>query len=773
MKKILLVGLLLMVLINASSGQDRTKIALVLSGGGAKGMAHIPVLQALDSLGIVPDLVVGTSMGAVIGGLYAMGYSGDTLEQIASHLDWNALLSNKIPLNAIGTSEKDEFDRYALEVGIYKGKLEFPLGVIEGQELGMTLSHLFYPVRQVKDFDQLPIPFRCVTTDIVNGRKKVFKSGDIAQAIRASMAIPTIFTPVEFEETLLVDGGILDNFPVDIAVEEGANIIIGSDVSGGPSTKEELSTSLLNLVFQTGMIQSLRLNEENQNNATVLINHTPNLTYTTGDFNQARQIIGEGKVAVAAELDALTQLSQDHPSKPRISTVPSNKMTLNLNHVDIRGVDPKMKSLMLRRMSLELHEDYPLEEIERRIQGLYGLRLFKKLDYEVSGMKGQDSLLIKVNEKRYHSFKTGLHYDSDRGAGILFNLTSRNIIGPGSRMLTTVDVAENPSVRFQLQKPLGEKGSWWTRAELKSEKALQQYYIDNRFTDDYVYLYRSGVLQLNKELSVNDYLGAGLKMEFNRITPKLTAADRGIPKDSLTNEVNQLNNDNYGVFLRFEHNSYNRRFFPSSGSAVFFESQYNLQNHLDVDFYSYKVSNLSEDVRSNLKLELEYEQVVPISERSQLLTRLYLGHNFQRSQPEENLDFYEYGLLQYFFLGGLEQRRENYFIPFPGLRAGQIPASQISTFNIAWQYNLLPNTYFIPAFNVAAFGQGSAREFYQNFNTMEKWKTSSEQSLIDASWLQSISANLAYMSFLGPIQLEASLVNFKDLRLYFSLGFFF
>lgn len=753
--------------------QNQPKIALVLSGGGAKGMAHIPVLQALDSLGIVPDLIVGTSMGAVMGGLYAMGYSGDTLEQIASQMDWNALLTNKIPLSSIGPSEKDEFDRYALEVDIYRGKLEFPLGVVEGQELGMTLSHLFYPVRQVKDFDDLPIPFRCVTTDIVNGRKQVFKSGNIAQAIRASMAIPTIFTPVEFEETLLVDGGILDNFPVDIAIAEDAEIIIGSDVSGGPASKEELSASLLDLVFQTGMIQSLRLNEENQNNTTVLINHMPNLTYTTGDFNQAREIIKQGKVAVAEELSALAELSASQSGGSEMSSTLSGEKTLRPVHIDIEGVGPEMKSLMLRRMGLELQQEYTLEEVESRIRNMYGLRLFKKLDYQVSGEVGKDSLLITTSEKRHHSFKSALHYDSDRGAGILFNFTSRNLIGPGSRMLTTIDVAENPAVRFQLQKPIGEKGKWWTRAELKSEKALQQFYVDNRFTEDFFYVYRSGVLQLNKELSVNDYVGIGLKMEFNKISPKLTAADRGIPQDSITTEINTLNNENYGVFVRFEHNSYNRRFFPTSGSFVFWDVQYNMQNQLDIDYYSHKVPNFAEEVRSNLKLEFDYEQVIPISPKSQLLTRLYFGHNFQRSEPEEALDFYEYGLLQYFFLGGLEQRRDNYFIPFAGIGAGQIPASQISTLSVSWQWNIFPNTYVTPGVNVAAFGQGSAQEFYRNLSALEKWKSRSEPGFLSASWLQSISANLAYMSFLGPIQLEASFVNFEDFRAYFSLGFFF
>ncbi len=732
-------------------------------------MAHIPLLQTLDSLGITPDLVVGTSMGAVLGGLYAMGYSGDTLAQIASQMNWEELLSNKIPLSAIETSERDEFDRYAVELDIYKGKLEFPLGVIEGQELGMTLSRLFYPVGDVSDFDQLPIPFRCVATDIVNGKKQVFKSGNITQAIRASMAIPTIFTPVEYEETLLVDGGVLDNFPVDIAVAEGADIIIGSDVSGGPYSKEELSGSLLNLVFQTGMIQSLRINEENQKNTDVLIDHLPHLTYTTGEFNQARAIIEQGRQAVLDNMEAL--ISLEGQSKAKQADL-SHQNTITLSDIHIEGVKPEIQELMIRKMELDPYELYTLDEVEASIRNMYGTRLFKKLDYQIIGTGEAKTLKISTSEKRHHSFKTALHYDSDRGAGILLNLTSRNLIGPGSRMLATVDAAENPAIRLQVQKPIGVKGKWWTRLEYRSEKVLQQYYIEDRLTEDFFYNYRSGVWQLNKELSITDYIGGGVKAEFNQLKPKLTAADKGISPDSTTTEINQLRNDNFGVYLRYEHNSYNRRFFPTAGSFVLFDIQYNLRNQIDVNYYSNVVQGFNEQVASNIKLELDYEQVFPLTSQSQLITRLYLGHNF-KMEAENTLDFYCYGLMQYFFLGGLEQRRDNYFIPFAGLQVGEIPASQVSSVNLMWQWSFLPNTYFTPAINVAIYGQKSHSDFYEGLRRLDQFGESNNPKLVNAEWLQSLSASLGYMSVLGPIQLEASILNFEDFRIYFSLGFFF
>ena len=204
------------------------KLGLCLSGGGAKGLAHIGLLRMLDSLGIIPDYITGTSMGSIMGALYSIGYSGDELKALALSADWSALLSNKLPLTAINIEEKDEYGRYLIEMPLINGKLKLPRGFIEGQALQEYLIGLTFAARHIHHFDSLPIPFRCLAADIKTGKSVLITEGSLPQALRTSMAIPLFFTPIESDSLLLVDGGLARNFPVKEVMDMGATKVIGS-----------------------------------------------------------------------------------------------------------------------------------------------------------------------------------------------------------------------------------------------------------------------------------------------------------------------------------------------------------------------------------------------------------------------------------------------------------------------------------------------------------------------------------------------------------------
>lgn len=224
----------------AQSSIQRPKIGLTLSGGGARGLAHIGLLKALDSAQVHVDYVTGTSMGAIVGSLYAAGYSGAEIEQIARELDWDALLTNAAQLRTVTLPEKDEFGRYLVELPFVKGSFQFSSGVIESEELWLKLSELFFPYYKTKNFDQFEREFRCVATDVISGEPTVLREGEIVSAIRASMAIPSFFTPVLYKGRRLVDGGIVRNFPVSEVQAMGADVIIGSNVSAGAYTDANL-----------------------------------------------------------------------------------------------------------------------------------------------------------------------------------------------------------------------------------------------------------------------------------------------------------------------------------------------------------------------------------------------------------------------------------------------------------------------------------------------------------------------------------------------------
>jgi len=225
---------------------DRPHTCLVLGGGGARGAAHIGVLKVLERERVPIDCIVGTSMGAVVGGLYASGYTADEIEAVLDRIDWAEVLRDKPPRDERSMRRKEDDLRLlgGVEVGLSNGKIAFPQGLIQGQKLEMLLRRLLLPTWQVRDFDHLPIPFRAIATDIVSGEKVVFAQGDLALAIRASMSVPGVFAPVRYEDHLLVDGGVVDNVPIDEARRLGAQRLIVSRVGSPLMTEAQLDSPL-------------------------------------------------------------------------------------------------------------------------------------------------------------------------------------------------------------------------------------------------------------------------------------------------------------------------------------------------------------------------------------------------------------------------------------------------------------------------------------------------------------------------------------------------
>lgn len=271
---------------------SRPKIGLTLSGGGAKGLAHIGILKAIDSAGLKIDYITGTSMGSIIGGLYAIGYSADSIEKIASSADWDLLLSNQSSLRSMIMEEKDEYGKYAIELPWMNYKFQLPSGVLESQELWLRLAELFAPVANVKDFSQFNIPFKCIATDISNGEAVVMSKGEVVSAIRSSMAIPSLFTAIDYNGKKLVDGGVVRNFPVRDVKEMGADFVIGSNVA----TDLFPSDKMLNAFQILLQVAFFREAEDRKNEVPLCDIYVaiPLEKYTTANFNQAKELIRIG-----------------------------------------------------------------------------------------------------------------------------------------------------------------------------------------------------------------------------------------------------------------------------------------------------------------------------------------------------------------------------------------------------------------------------------------------------------------------------------------------
>ena len=264
--------------------QAQPKVGLVLSGGGAKGFAHIAVLKEIDKAGLQIDYIGGTSMGAIIGGLYAAGYSANQIEEIVLNTDFVKLLRDKLPRNTATFFEKEFEEKTSITLPVNKGSVGLPKAISKGQNVLNLLLELFESTEEITDFSKLPIPFFCIATDVENGAEVIIEKGSMPIALRASGSFPTLLNPVVIDDKLLVDGGVANNFPITIMKSKGMDIIIGVDVEGRLFDKDKL-TSAIAILNQIVSYQMYQNSEKEKEQLDVYI-HPDIFDYTIVDFDK-------------------------------------------------------------------------------------------------------------------------------------------------------------------------------------------------------------------------------------------------------------------------------------------------------------------------------------------------------------------------------------------------------------------------------------------------------------------------------------------------------
>ncbi len=743
----------------------KPKVALVLSGGGAKGIAHIPLLQKLDSLNIVPDLIVGTSMGSLVGGFYAMGYSGDSIAKITSNAKWDKLLGGKTSLQDVSVEEKSEFGKYLIDFDIKEKKIKTKVSILNDQHLREFFMLYTNPVFNISDFEKLPIPYRAVATDIVNGEEVVLKKGSLAIAMRASMSIPSIFEPVPYKKVLLVDGGILNNFPVDIAKKWGADIIIGSDVSGGMLTKEELE-GITPVLFQAAMLVSNKKNPKSRELCDILIDHYPNLTYSTGDFENHKEIYEEGKIATKNQINELVKLSDKlKPFSQNKVSLPKINNSIVFDTIIYKGISDSNIDLVKSRSKIKSNESYTVQEIIKGLDRSMGTTLFSQIDGKPIIKNNTIGLKISGLENSNHRLRTSFHYDDYRGIGIVLNYTGRNVIGKSSRILLTADVSKQPRYRIQYQKQLGKDKSWWWRNEIFSEFLNQEIYIQGEYTEEFSFDYFQVKNQVNKNLeSLKSYVGIGLNYENFSLKPRVNP-------DVLDNffGFNKYVYRNVLTELHFVYNNLNNLFYAKNGAMLKAKITRSLENDFD-----YKSSNNSIALRNRStnrfsKLSLSYEKRIPLHEKTSVVINGSSNFTFMDKLTSNKFTFDDFGLGANYFLGGyLRSPREN-SLAFPGLNENDVPVTQVLKVHVKFQTNPFHNFYISPHVNYASIGFDGFNDYIKDaFSPKGNWSESYE-----VSSLFSFGTTFSYNSILGPVNLDISFVNdIEKIRAYFGAGLF-
>jgi len=441
-----LLGFLLLVTVLASP-QERPKVGLVLSGGGAKGMAHIPVLRLLDELDFPIDLIVGTSAGGIVGGLYAAGYTGAEIERIFAEVDWGDLFRDRPVRSLVPYFEKRLDGRYQLAFPLRKGVPSTPRGLIAGQKFSNLFSSLLFPLPGDFDFDDLPIPFRCLAVDIIKARQVVLERGSLARALRATMAIPSVLAPVEWEDGLLVDGGLLNNFPVDVAAGLGAEIIIAVDLAGPLSSREELSTAE-KVLGQSLQAIDIELRKWKSAKVDLLIWPDMKGLSSTDYFSPDKmaRIRERGEEAARKARPALQELKVKWGltrSGKRDNGKPlgaSQKRVLA--KVAFTGNENLPSSFIAKLFKLKTNDVVDAARISRQVDELYSLGYFEDIRYEVFPVDEQKiDLRLSLRELPRGNLRLGVRYDNLHKLVAAAGLYATNFPLPGMRLENEVEAA--------------------------------------------------------------------------------------------------------------------------------------------------------------------------------------------------------------------------------------------------------------------------------------------------------------------------------------------
>jgi predicted acylesterase/phospholipase RssA len=387
----------------AAQTGSRPKIGLVLSGGGAKGFAHAGTLQMLDSLDIPVDFIAGTSIGGIVGALYSIGYSGQELENLAYEINWEEIFTDNPPRKLRPFFERKDDGKYQLELGFKGVKPVPPSGFVTGQKISLLFSELTLSHAHISDFDQLPIPFRCVALDLVTGKEVILKSGTLPRAMRATMSIPTVFSPVDWGDSLLVDGGYINNIPVDVVKAMGADIVIAVNVQTPLLRKNELG-SIFGVLNQLINITDLPRVEKNIRDADVVIRPAIG-AFSNADF--AREKVGlilkAGKIAAQNHLAELVALKTKYQLTRTNAPVDSSRTEkpLRIAGIKILGNTTLPHAYIFQKCGIALNQTFTASQLERNLLKLQNSGTFASISYQIKPVDvDQVDLLIEVKEKQ-------------------------------------------------------------------------------------------------------------------------------------------------------------------------------------------------------------------------------------------------------------------------------------------------------------------------------------------------------------------------------------
>lgn len=543
------------------------KVGLVLSGGGAKGFAHIGALKVIDSLGIKIDYIAGTSMGAIIGSLYATGYSGAQLEEIFNTIDFNELINDEFPRYSKPFYERENAEKYAVSLPFDNFNISLPSGLSRGQNVYNLLYQLMLPVNDIVDFNNLPIPFFCIATNIETGESVVMDKGRLAESVTASGALPTLFQPVNIDETIYLDGGITNNFPVEELRAKGMDIIIGVDVQDALKDRTSLK-SAPEILVQINNFRTINAMKSKAPLTDIYIK--PDITnFSVISFDEGRDIIANGEAAARVNIEQLKEVKSQQKldfKRPEIQPIDS----LKISSIDIKGSDRYTRSYLLGKLKFKNDANISYNDFKTGINNLIATSNFNTLRYYLEPNNDSSyNLKGKISESETSTFlKLGIHYDGLYKSALLANLTKKHLLFDNDIASLDLILGDNSRYNFDyfidkgFYLSIGIKSSY--NSFNKSVNPLLGLEEDSELL--------SGLNRIDVELSdfTNQiYLQTIFRKDFalraGAEHKRLKVTSETIIDDSQDDETTFDNTDYFSVFGNLVFDSYDNPLFPKNG----------------------------------------------------------------------------------------------------------------------------------------------------------------------------------------------------------------
>lgn len=680
--------------------EKRPTIALVLSGGGAKGAAHVGVLKVLEKYQVPVDIVIGTSIGSIIGGMYSIGYTPDEIEHTILNLDFMSLMNNSKDRKLKNIEEKTINELYPFTVTIDKDmNLSLPMGFTNGQKIYLQLKEIFSRAETIHDFNKFPMKYRALTTNLNTGKEVVIREGDLALSAFKSMAIPSFVDPVEDDGSFYVDGGVINNFPIEEAIKMGADIIIAVDISADESKITE-NSSVISILDKISTYNGNRNTQFQKQLANILI--VPDVkNHNTLDFANLKDLVVKGEEA-ANKYDYLFKNLQYPEAYNEIHDKRLADEDIYIADVKLNGNEVLTLSKVKKLMPNVKDNKFSKEDFYLWSKKIYSIPYIDKVLYDVEG----DTVTFSVVEKPGINIKAALNYTSQYGGSINVAATVPNFGKWTKNYTLTAEASQYPKL-------LLNKLSFY---EFNSLKFLRSLNIGFENDPLFVYKNKDNVTTFKSNLfkaewgvatSISDIFVLGGYLRYENSDTDYLKGDKRI-KDFEENY--QLTLLKAYLFL----DTLDHPYFPSKGTTMVIE-QFNAKL-FDSGHYN--------GVKGNISLHF------PINKRLSVSIDGAAGKLTNKNVPKNKL----------FKLGGL--RTTSKYVGFVGLPMMGEYADEFYIGGVGFQYNLAPSLYFIGKYNILSFAS-------ENLSFQEKQK-------IGDKWERGYGAGIGWDTFLGPISVMVS-----------------